>query len=288
MAFPCLPIKHSALILVLSIAICGPLSGATEPESRFVNGVTKTSGWYDVNKQNGGHGIPGTDSLLCWAAASSNVLQWWQDKQAYVPEGIPTGADPNGVYELDIFQVMVNGFPDVMGNCGVINWWLTGTTTWVNPVPSSAGGYWKDYLPSSNDLATWAPTTSDTFYSSISTYIDKGCALTMWLGRVDNSNAAHYITLWGYDWNPDTGLTALWVTDSDDGRDELVRYELTTATVDSQKMPALTEDYAGWYIGGVYYLESLRVDLPIPEAGTSSLFLIGILFAGVRRKRRAA
>lgn len=49
----------------------------------FAEGVTLSSGWYDVNKF--GNGTQNTDINMCWAAASSNMIQWWQDR--YVEAG---------------------------------------------------------------------------------------------------------------------------------------------------------------------------------------------------------
>lgn len=53
-------------------------------------GVNAQSGWYDANKR-----FDGVDDYLCWAAAASNVLSWWQDRNAElaIASGAPLGND---------------------------------------------------------------------------------------------------------------------------------------------------------------------------------------------------
>ncbi|MBR5818773.1 MAG: IdeS/Mac family cysteine endopeptidase, partial [Alistipes sp.] len=43
----------------------------------FAEGVDIASGWYDVNKKGAGDN---GDINMCWAAASANMIQWWQDR----------------------------------------------------------------------------------------------------------------------------------------------------------------------------------------------------------------
>ena len=55
----------------------------------FAEGVTQQSGWYDVNKK--GKGDNG-DINMCWAAASSNMIQWWQDRYVAAGNTLPSTA----------------------------------------------------------------------------------------------------------------------------------------------------------------------------------------------------
>ena len=54
----------------------------------FAEGVSLTSGWYDVNKLNNGGG----DINMCWAASASNIIQWWQDRYVEAGNTLPAGA----------------------------------------------------------------------------------------------------------------------------------------------------------------------------------------------------
>ena len=55
----------------------------------FVEGVTISSGWYDVNKMAAGDN---GDTMMCWAAAASNMIQWWQDRYVAAGHSLPAGA----------------------------------------------------------------------------------------------------------------------------------------------------------------------------------------------------
>ena len=54
----------------------------------FADGVTLNSGWYDVNKLK----RAGADINMCWAAAASNIIQWWQDRYVAAGNTLPAGA----------------------------------------------------------------------------------------------------------------------------------------------------------------------------------------------------
>ena len=54
----------------------------------FAEGVSLTSGWYDVNKLKNGGG----DINMCWAASASNIIQWWQDRYVEAGNTLPAGA----------------------------------------------------------------------------------------------------------------------------------------------------------------------------------------------------
>ncbi|MBR5132006.1 MAG: IdeS/Mac family cysteine endopeptidase [Alistipes sp.] len=55
----------------------------------FAEGVTQSSGWYDVNKMAAG---ANGDTMMCWAAAASNMIQWWQDGYVAAGNKLPSGA----------------------------------------------------------------------------------------------------------------------------------------------------------------------------------------------------
>lgn len=62
---------------------------ASEKSIVFADGVTMTSGWYDVNKMKEGNN---GDTMMCWAAAASNMIQWWQDRYVAAGNSLPSGA----------------------------------------------------------------------------------------------------------------------------------------------------------------------------------------------------
>lgn len=127
----------------------------------FAKGVTLSSGWYDVNKK--GKGDNG-DINMCWCAACSNILQWWQDgyKAAgnTLPAGCPDGPGkksyPNfGPYELEIMEVFHSDWDNSKGggwtDRGVV-WYFEGRDAYNNIsngatiIDANSGGYFKSVL----------------------------------------------------------------------------------------------------------------------------------------------
>ena len=134
---------------------------ATQPDPSnyevvFADGVTMTSGWYDVNKvAQGNNG----DINMCWAAAASNMLQWFQDnyKKAggTLPAGCPDGPGKNAIgpmshiYELEIMETFWNEWDNSEGGgqpSEAIAWYFEGVIieqSTAKPKDGYTGGYWS-------------------------------------------------------------------------------------------------------------------------------------------------
>ncbi|MBR5769959.1 MAG: IdeS/Mac family cysteine endopeptidase [Alistipes sp.] len=122
----------------------------------FADGVTISSGWYDVNKKGAGDN---GDINMCWAAAASNMIQWFQDR--YVAQGgsLPAGAiDGPGTkyygnfapYELALMEVYHDQWDNSHGGNVeyAIPWYFEGKLyggeyASNTATPSTSGGYWK-------------------------------------------------------------------------------------------------------------------------------------------------
>ena len=126
----------------------------------FVEGVTPTSGWYDVNKM--GDGTLNGDINMCWAAASANMIQWWQDRYVASGNSLPTSAvtGPGTVYvasagrkyELAIMDIYHSEWNNDKGchTTESIPWYFEGVNYGQTATPGSQaypltdGGYWKN------------------------------------------------------------------------------------------------------------------------------------------------
>ena len=124
----------------------------------FAEGVTLTSGWYDVNKKAQGNN---GDINMCWAATSSNMIQWFQDRYKAAGKTLPEGAvDGPGVtsyanygpYELELMNVFLTQWDNSRGGHmqEAIPWYFEGKLNggeFASPgsqaVPKTEGGYWK-------------------------------------------------------------------------------------------------------------------------------------------------
>ena len=124
----------------------------------FAEGVTLTSGWYDVNKKAQGNN---GDINMCWAATSSNMIQWFQDRYKAAGKTLPAGATDGpgvtsytnyGPYELELMNVFLTQWDNSRGGHmqEAIPWYFEGKLNggeFASPgsqaVPLTEGGYWK-------------------------------------------------------------------------------------------------------------------------------------------------
>ncbi len=138
---------------------------ATGKSIVFADGVTLSSGWYDVNKKSTQQ-VAEADAMMCWAASSSNYLQWFQDRYVAagntLPAGCPNGTSSTYGYELQIMDVFRDNWDNLKrggwADGGVI-WYFEGRDLYTtNGTENRAypkegtGGYfksvWSDIYPS--------------------------------------------------------------------------------------------------------------------------------------------
>ena len=211
----------------------------------FAEGVSMTSGWYDVNKKSTTQ-VAQADAMMCWAASSSNIIQWFQDR--YVADGntLPAGC-PNGTvskydYELQIMDVFRDNWDNLArGNWtdGGVIWYFEGRDVYeTNGKESCAhprsgtGGYFKSqwssiYADMYKYENGWAWYTGEpyTYATEINNYNWRGSSVadplmkfseyiveafehgisSMAVAMSSNFNGAHAVTIWGYEIDNATG-----------------------------------------------------------------------------------
>lgn len=129
----------------------------------FAEGVTPTSGWYDVNKV--GKGETNGDINMCWAASSSNIIQWWQDRYVAagntLPNGAITGKKEGSKYDLELMDMFHDQWDNSRGAdvAHAVAWYFEGRNikkemtsgSYAQPLEGNDGGYfkdvWNDILP---------------------------------------------------------------------------------------------------------------------------------------------
>ena len=129
---------------------------ATGKSIVFAEGVTISSGWYDVNKKSTPSNAQ-ADAMMCWAASASNYLQWFQDRYVAagntLPAGCPNGTSSTYGYELQIMDVFRDNWENLKrggwADGGVI-WYFEGRDLYTtNGTENRAypkegtGGYFK-------------------------------------------------------------------------------------------------------------------------------------------------
>lgn len=216
----------------------------------YAPGVSQDAGWYDTNKS------WTNDVFLCWAASSTNAISWWLDRYR---EG---GGDVSGleVNSDKIFQTFISnwkneGYDEKDGVC----WYFTGKFSAggspANLKNPNSGGFLKNLpgigshawcLLDSSDFSIYGnPDNNRPFFDyqmgsyfpdqplysleSFSRTIIRQLRTGMVLLKVTGigMRGEHAITLWGCDYDGQTGLVShVYITDSDDYRHGLRRMEI--------------------------------------------------------------
>ena len=205
------------------------VSAVAQADSVWAPGVTLDGGWVDFDKVRGS--APGNDdSLMCWAASSSNIITWWQNqqKETAIPKPDYTGST------WDFFRTITT-------NCGsnpryALGWYVNGSDVgsyWQwdtdNSKQYQTGGFLQSvYCTADNPVfISNSESTSKDPYAQAAALVgalQSGYALTLEVGvPTNNANvpSSHAITLWGLDYTKDESgniiIDKAYITDSDDG-----------------------------------------------------------------------
>ena len=286
------------------LSILAGLSSVASAETLWVYGVSEHGGWYDADKTD-----KAADYNKCWAAVSSNLINWWQNQ--YVVKSPTT----NGKYIPDedaVWEKYRTCATTSMGDTAIgVDWWWSGDAyyiysyiggtpfiqdgkTWsaayyAYDVPSNGYSY-LDYV---NTVSVSAIDLSKYLYDAMSDYDKQRLGFGINLG----GQHGHGITLWGADFGADMTLQAVYITDSDDvteggGDFDLKRFEVyrengayylkdywsTTNKIDSLTvLDASATDAWG--------LERIYLTAPVPEPTTATLSLLALAGLAARRRR---
>jgi hypothetical protein len=212
---------RAATLALATLTTCAPAASAA---TIFLPGVNLASGWNDVNKTSL---VGNPDSVLCWAAAASNILSytgWW-------------GWD--GVQYLDspaeIYQRFDQDWSNRLGDpTRAYEWWMTNRTQSNIPVYvfDSPG---LNFFPGVN--VQNGPGSVTAFVDTdpagvdvpgvIAGYINdqRGLAIAITINNPNGGGTyGHVVTVWGWDGATNT----LYFTDSDDQATTLRSLNLTT------------------------------------------------------------
>lgn len=244
--------KKTLTILALTAALLplSPLTARGDTTAYWVKGIvwndeTQTAeGWFDAEKDRGANGW--NDSNLCWAAACSNLVAWWQNQQEYEIEA-PANLD-------EIWNQYRQTWANVGGHANLgLYWWLDGSYSkngktipvLDNGLSPDLGGYYSDYLSSSPGfsqkvldadlkvLEIDGYANARTLSESLVSYIGNGYGveLTWALG---SSSSGHSVTIWGVEYDETQSvITHFYLTDSDHNANTLTKAPVEITTIES-------------------------------------------------------
>lgn len=286
-----------------------------ETLSVWAPGVTKDNrNYFDFNKQDGSTWDT-DDSNLCWAAASANVIAWWQEQN-----NVTTTQSSRIPRKDDVWQTFVAVFDNEGYNPRyAFDWWINGAEndddishrtqwgdddapTWISKVDGQKYGVYTYYsggiLSRGEYTATPLYDTSEHPVTGLLSneniikncaddlvqLISSGYALTMEVATNDSPNpkwAEHAITLWGLDYHLDENkavIDTVYITDSDVGNG------LITAQIDGKGYAILGNNalpYRFIYADGMWSNPA-----QVPEPASTTLSLIALTALACRRKRK--
>ena len=235
----------SPAVLTLLCLLSIPASAAVT----IVSGNVYDNGKYSYRT---GNGLPApySDSAMCWAAAASNVIQYWQDTYGgFAAAGTPTGinttayAQPQGTGSLNVYNTFLQNWTNSSGHpYNGISWWMQGglydSNSASKPADGTGGYYTAVFGTEHPDHASDDPLKNASFYDY---YLDKGAkeqhytrpglaemkatlqkafatqgqAVALGLFS-EKTYYSHSITCWGYETDDEGNITSLIVSDSDD------------------------------------------------------------------------
>lgn len=180
-------------------------------------------GWYDCNKRNP-ENLPDLtpDGLMCWAAASSNIMHWWIDQnKEYIEKYDYSG--PDYTYpqpkpqESDIFQYYIDAFNNLAGYIDAgVNWFIHGDTPsypgFDDPVKEC--GFFKDVFPEGKKLASrYMGLSKERFNEVIKDALMNKKGLGVNIGSITSS---HAVNIWGAEFDENGDVSYIYLADNND------------------------------------------------------------------------
>lgn len=270
-------VVFAAIFSLTSVGLLGITSTASA-DTFLPYGTTYGVGWFDTNKT-----ISNTDDdLMCWAAATSNILTWggW---------GTPTYSTEDAIFQhyqdhwSDQGGIMEYGW----------SWWIDG----INPSQGSnlavddvdgwsqvdvpggvpANGFWPQYSFDDYYHRTWQ---DDLAMSAIDNYLHAGYGTA--IGIYTSGGGGHALTAWGYEYDGTSGAyIGLIFSDSDD-------YSSVDGSDRDLWLSSLTYSAGKWYLGGSsWYIGEVQALAVVPVPAAVLLGILGLGVAGWKLRKFA-
>ena len=189
---------------------------------------TENCGWFDCNKVAPADVSARGDGLMCWAAATSNLIHWWlqQNREtAAVKDYNGPAATPSDMLHSEIFQL----YKDHFSNQGdyplkAINWFFNGVfhrTLYETDPVDPAAGFFRVPLGIHSLGAEYVGTEMkrDRFNDLIKQAISSQQGI-LFIVNLGKAWSTHAVTLWGVKFDADGLIDTLYMVDNNDGRND--------------------------------------------------------------------
>lgn len=186
----------------------------------------KDCGWFDCNKIDPSDVTSKGDGLMCWAAATSNLIHWWL-KQNSETDAVKAYKGPQAVpvdmLHSDIFQLYKRHFPN-QGNYPLkaINWFFNGVfhnNIYVSDPINPAAGFFQQQL-GTNSLGkeyVGMNLTRENFNAIIKEALSSQKGI-LFIVNIGKKWSTHAVTLWGAAFDEEGFIDTLYMVDNNDGR----------------------------------------------------------------------
>lgn len=202
-----------------------PAEGQWE-EDRTQLPWTEGCGWFDCNKVNPSDVSARGDGLMCWAAATSNLIHWWL-QQNNETEAVKAYKGPKAVpadmLRSEVFQLFKNRFPN-RGDYPLkaINWFFNGVfhrKLYDTDQPDSHAGFFRTQLGSHSLGAEYVgmDLMRDRFNAIIKQALSSQQGI-LFIVNIGRAWSTHAVTLWGVKFDENGLIDTLYMVDNNDGR----------------------------------------------------------------------
>lgn len=186
----------------------------------------KDCGWFDCNKLDPSDVTVGGDGLMCWAAATSNLIHWWL-KQNSETDAVKAYKGPQAVpvdmLHSDIFQLYKRHFPN-QGNYPLkaINWFFNGVfhnNIYVSDPINPAAGFFQQQLGTNSLGKEYVGTNlaRENFNAIIKEALSSQKGI-LFIVNIGKKWSTHAVTLWGAAFDEEGFIDTLYMVDNNDGR----------------------------------------------------------------------
>lgn len=224
---------------------------------------TEGCGWYDFNKINPTQGGP--DNKMCWAAAASNLLQWWLDRNkdwidteyeaTDYPHEMPLTekGTPDMVYGK-IFETFRKRFGNVSGYAGRgINWYINGIykdayNGTVTGTPEENAGFFRNKYGNRSLVRDYNNVTKEIFNTEVKAALKTGKAIAISINNNGNQRTNHALNFWGVELDNEGFIKYLYLVDNNEGSQEKRPYGFIHRKEVQYRAPSEVSDRLNVYI----------------------------------------